>query len=155
MTAATRPAWLGVLAALVAASAVAGCGSSSHSTTTATTPALTKAVFLTRGNAICAHGNKQTDAAGGRLGAHPTPAQIEALAKKTFVPSIQAQINGIRALGAPAGDQATVTRMLAVAQADLDALERDPAKLAGGGGLFADFAKLAHPYGLTACAATS
>jgi hypothetical protein len=73
--------------------------------------------------------------------------------KGTYVPSIQAQITGIKALGVPAGEQATVTSMLGLAQGDLDKIESNPALVATD--VFADFAKVAHPYGLTACAPTS
>ena len=88
-----------------------------------------------------------------KLSKNPTKAQITAVVKTTTAPSIQAQINGIRALGAPSGDQATVTNMLNLAQADLNKVKSNPASLAtGGASPFADFAKVAHPYGLTACA---
>jgi hypothetical protein len=70
---------------------------------------------------------------------------------RTFAPDIQSQIDGLRALGAQSSDQATVLRMLDVAQTDLNKIKGNPALLASGAG-FADFARLAHPYGLTACA---
>ena len=71
------------------------------------------------------------------------------------MPSIQAQINGIRSLGAPSGDEATVTNMLNVAQADLNKIKADPTLLVGKQDQFANFAKIAHPYGLTRCAPSS
>ncbi len=74
--------------------------------------------------------------------------------KRTLAPDIQSQIDGIRALGAPAAEQATVTSMLSVAQTDLNKVKSNPALLASGPP-FADFAKVAHPYGLTACAQNS
>jgi hypothetical protein len=73
---------------------------------------------------------------------------------RKFAPDIQSQIDGLRALGAPSSDQAAVSSMLDVAQTDLNKVKRNPALLASGAG-FADFAHLAHPYGLTACAANS
>jgi hypothetical protein len=68
----------------------------------------------------------------------------------TFVPNVQAAISGIRALGAPAGDEATVTSFLDTAQADLDKVKANPLQLSAS--LFANFAKPAHAYGLTQCA---
>ena len=65
---------------------------------------------------------------------------------------VEDKIDGIRALGAPSGDQATVTNMLNLAQADLNKVKSNPTLLAGNTNPFADFAKVAHPYGLTACA---
>ena len=87
-----------------------------------------------------------------RLGNSPTPAQVAAAVKSTTIPAIQAQINQVRALGAPSADQATVTNMLNLAQADLNKVKSNPALLQGKSSPFADFAKIAHRYGLTACA---
>jgi hypothetical protein len=69
------------------------------------------------------------------------------------VPAIEAQIRAIRALGVPAGEQAIVTRMLKLAQVDLKKLKSNPALV--NTDVFGGFAKVAHPYGLTACAPTS
>ena len=93
-----------------------------------------------------------------QITAYYTPAclvgrQVAAVVKGTFVPMIEAQITGIRALGVPSGDQATVTSMLHLVQADLTKLKSHPALVATN--VFGDFAKVAHPYGLTACAPLS
>jgi hypothetical protein len=134
---------------------VGGCASSKSSTSTsATTAALSKPQFLVQGNAICARGNRQLGAADKALGNQPSKAQISAFVASTFAPNIQTQIDGLRALGAPASDQATVSNMLDTAQTDLDKIKNDPVLLASGAG-FTDFAHLAHPYGLTACAPSS
>jgi hypothetical protein len=134
----------------IAAMAAAGCGSSSKSKTT-TAPAITKAAFVSKANAICTKGNKATNAAGAKLGKNPTKAQLTAYAKTVAVPSIQLQITSVKALGAPSGDEATVKKMLTLAQADLNKLKSNPALLNGKTDAFADFAKIAHPYGLKAC----
>ena len=55
----------------------------------------------------------------------------------------------IRTLGTPPGDQAAVQRMLELALADLQKLKSNPALV--NTDAFADFAKLAHAYGLMAC----
>jgi hypothetical protein len=138
---------------LIGGLVAAGCGSSNNSSTssTASTAAITKAEFVTKANAICAKGNKQTNAAGAKLGKNPSKAQFTAYVKNTAVPSIQTQINGVRALGAPSRDQATVTKMLDLAQADLNKVKSNPGLLGGKTDAFADFAKIAHPYGLKAC----
>lgn len=149
----TRPprslrAVVAVAAILAVAVGVTGCGSSSK-------PALTKAEFLTKGNAICAAGNKTLESAQRALGEHPSNTQITTYVTGTFVPSVQGQIDAIRALGAPSGEQATVTHMLDVAQEDLNKVKSNPALLGSGANPFANFAALAHPYGLTECAATA
>jgi hypothetical protein len=145
-----------LVATLVLGLVVGGCGSSSKSSTTksATTAALSKPQFLAQGNAICARGNQRFGAADKALGNEPSKAQITAFVTTTFAPDIQTQIDGLRALGARSSDQATVANMLDVAQTDLNKIKSNPALLAGGAG-FAEFARLAHPYGLTACAAGS
>lgn len=142
-----------LVAALVTGLCIAGCGSSNDSTTT--TAAISKAEFLSKGNAICARGNKQTNEAFAGLGAKPSSAQIKGVIETSFVPEVQAQIDGIRALGAPQGDEAKVEHMLDLAQEDLDEIKRDPvayAEESNGGKRFANFAEIAHPYGLTSCA---
>ena len=71
----------------------------------------------------------------------------------TFVPSVQRQIDEIRDLGAPEGDEAKVDHMLDLAQADLDRIAEEPGIVLNGEDVdqFADFAKIGHPYGLTEC----
>jgi hypothetical protein len=146
-----RPTRLILTAALSLGVGATGCGSTNKSTTTATTAAITKAEFLTKGNAICTRGNLRLGAAQGALGNKPSQAQITAFVKSKFGPDIQSQIDAIRALGAPPSEQATVTSMLNLAQADLSKVESNPALLASGPP-FVDFAKAARSYGLTACA---
>ena len=137
--------------------AAVGCGGSSSNTSSNTkstaTVAITKAEFVAKANAICSRADPVLSAAGAKLASRPNKAQIAALVKRTYVPSIEAQITGIRALGTPPGDQATVTSMLRLVQADLNKLKSNPTLVATD--VFADFAKLAHPYGLTACAPIS
>jgi hypothetical protein len=140
-----------VAAMLALGLTAAGCGGASKSSTTAT---LSKAQFLAQGNAICAQGNQRLAPADKALGNQPTTAQITAFVTTAFAPDIQSQIDGLRGLSAPSGEQATVSNMLGVAQTDLNKIKSNPALLAGGAG-FTDFAHLAHPYGLTDCAPSS
>jgi hypothetical protein len=150
---ASTPRRLAVTTAVAATLIVglaAGCGSSNSSTTS--TAALSKPEFLAKGNAICTAGNHKLNAAEAALGKNPSQAQITAFATSSFAPIIQAQIDGLRGLGAPSGDQATVTKFLALAQQGLDKVKSNPSLLAGGADSFAAFRKVAHPYGLTACA---
>jgi hypothetical protein len=154
----SRLAGMTIAVTMIAALGAAGCGSSSKSSsksTTTSTPAITKADFLAKANAICKKGNKLNDAAASKLGKSPSKAQITAFVKSTNVPSIQAQITAVRALGAPSGDKATVTKFLDLAQADLNKIKSNPALVAGKTNQFANFAKIAHPYGLKACAKNS
>ena len=140
------------IAATLIAGLAAGCGSSNSNSTS--TAALSKAAFLAKANAICKQGNQKQSAAQQALGKSPTQAQITSFVTATAIPNIQAQIVQIRALGAPSGDQAKVTSMLALAQVDLNKVKSDPTLLTSGN-QFANFAAVAHPYGLTSCAAGS
>jgi hypothetical protein len=150
----TSPGRLGgmVIAALMVALGATGCGGGS-STKSTPTAAITRAEFVEKANAICGRGDPVLLAAGAKLASHPSEAQVAALVKGTYVPAIEAQIAGVRALGVPSGDQATVTRMLNLVQADLNRLKRKPTLVRTD--VFAGFARVAHPYGLTACAPTS
>ena len=142
-----------VAASLAIVFAATGCGSSKKSSTgSSAAPAITKAEFLAKGNAICQQGNVARTKAGNALGNNPSRKQILDYVTKSFIPGIQSTIDQLRALGAPAGDQAKVTGMLNLAQADLDKLKAKPILLANGPGLFHNFAVRAHAYGLTQCA---
>jgi len=153
-----KAAAVSLAAALGVGLAASGCGGSKKSTaSTATTPALTKAQFLAQGNAICTEGNQKQKATQKALeklvGNHvPTEAQIAAYLNGSFAPLIQTQIDRIKALGAPVGEQATVTSMLALAQTDLNKVKSNPKLLVSESHPFRDFARTAHAYGLTACA---
>jgi hypothetical protein len=146
-----RFSWVAIAGLLIA-----GCGSSSSTTSTkstATVPTITKAELVAKANAICTSGNGPLIAAAGKLAGHPSRADVAAIVKSAYVPSVEAQIREIRALGVPAGEQAIVTRMLKLAEADLKKLESNPALV--NTDVFGGFARVAHPYGLTACAPTS
>jgi hypothetical protein len=154
---ARKPTAVTVIAVtLIIALIAAGCGSSSGNKTTSssTTAALSKPQFLAQGNAICTQGNQRLAGPDKALGNQPSKAQITTFVASTFAPDIQTQIDGLRGLAAPAGEHPTVQSMLDIAQTDLNKIKSNPALLASGAG-FADFARLAHPYGLTACAAGS
>src|SRR2546429_4703005 len=134
---------------------LAACGSSSNSSTS-TTAALTKSEFLKKGNAICKKGNQQINKAANQTftkkkypnGPPPKSVQVK-FATDTVIPSVQSQINGIKALGAPSGDQAKVNAILVSAQAALNQAKKDPTVLLQNGpGPFKATNKLANAYGL-------
>jgi hypothetical protein len=150
---------IAVAATLMLGALATGCGSSSkHAASTATTPPLTKAQFLAQGNAICSEGNQKLAVLQKALektfaNRTPSPAQIVGYVNTTFAPIIQGQVDRLRALRAPAGEQAKVTSLLELAQADLNKVKSKPEQLISERHPFANFARAAHAYGLTACAA--
>jgi hypothetical protein len=155
----SRRAWCGrgtaTAGLLMVALIAAGCGSSNSSSTAATvTGPLTKAAFVAKANAICVKGTIQTEKAGSSLGNSPTEQEAAVAVPAKFVPAVQAQIDELKALSVPPGEQATVTNMFDLAQADLNKVKSDP-KLAFETKTFADFASVAHAYGLKSCAPRS
>jgi hypothetical protein len=150
---------IAVAAMLAVGLGATGCGgggsksTSASSSSSASTPALSKAEFLKRGNAICKRGNDQINAEGKRMfkpRTRPTAAQRRQFGESAIA-VIQGEINGVRALPAPAGDQATIKKIADTAQKDLDKVKADPALLTRNGDPFKDANKLANQYGLTAC----
>jgi hypothetical protein len=152
VTALTCPA---LAAAVLVMLGAAGCGSSASSTTSAPpTATLTKVEFLAKGNAICKLANrKQNAAAQKEYGIkQPTTAQIISFATDTAIPGISDQIKALRALVDPSP---TVKKMLNIAEQDLEKVKSNPTLLASESDPFANFRRLAHLYGLTACAPSS
>jgi hypothetical protein len=154
-----------VLAATLVVGLAAGCGSSSSKSTTSTpattattsTPPLSKAEFLKQGNAICQRGNQQINAAVAQAfpkNKQPTPAATRRFGESVVVPNIESQISHIRALPAPAGDEAKVKTLLDAAQSALEKVKADSALLVGKTDPFKAANKLATAYGLTVCGAS-
>lgn len=144
---------------------LAGCGDDEDSSTESTTAvsgatggegvALTDEEFIAAGNEICAAGNEEIDQAANETfgGQQPTDAQIEQFAG-ILVPSIQAQIDGIRALTPPEDLAADIETFLGDAEDALSEVEADPSLLATSDdeGPFADVNAQAVELGLTECA---
>jgi len=138
---------LGLAAGLVAA----GCGGSDDNSTS-TEAALTKAPFVQKGNAICKAGNQKINQAFNQIQGSPTQAQAEQVVTTTVIPSIQGQIDDIRNLGIPSGDETQVNKILNDAQSALDQVKKDPSLITqNGADPFAQANKEASAYGLTVC----
>jgi hypothetical protein len=156
---------------LAAGLIAAGCGDDDEETTTAATTTttqagatgptgasgepLSKAEFIEEADAICKAGDKEIDAAADQLfsgGANPGQAEEEAFITQTLVPGVQQQVDGIRALTPPEGDEEEVQAILDAAQQAIDELEADPeAFFEQGGDPFAEANQLAQEYGLQVC----
>jgi hypothetical protein len=146
------------LSAVFALALVAvGCGGD-DSTSTAS---ITKAEFLTQGNAICDKGNKEINTAFESFAKENnleqnqnlTDAQATEASNTILIPNVQSQVDQIRELGAPAGQETQVDAILTAAQQGIDDLKDDPTLLAqSNADPFAEANKLARDYGLTACA---
>jgi hypothetical protein len=147
-------------ALLFAGLLVAGCGSSSSSTTTTTTAAISKAEFVAKGNAICVAGNKREEAEfmafakkhGISEKAEPTKAQQTELVETVFAPNIQTQIDSVKALGAPSGEEQKVTSALETAQEALNKVKAKPEIAFSKPSPFKATGEQLHALGLTKCA---
>jgi hypothetical protein len=137
----------------------AGCGSSDNTESTATT-ALTKAEFLKKGNAICANGNKEInegfesffEESNLKKNEEPSKAQKEEAAETIVIPAIRKDVESIRALGAPEGEEEQVEEILTAAEEALETLESEPAAaVSESNQAFVRVNKLSREYGLTVC----
>jgi hypothetical protein len=147
-----RKASIFVLPCLIAAALLAGCGGGDDSSSTSTQAALSKSEFLKQGNAICAKGNQATNKIANQTftqNQQPTQAQLQQFTTQV-TPIIQGEIDGIKALGAPAGDEQQVNAILDDAQSALDKAKQDPSVFANGDP-FKKANQEAKAYGLTAC----
>jgi hypothetical protein len=146
------------IAAIAAVGAIAiagaGCGGGDDDSSSSSTPTPTKDEFVTQANQICAEGNETVDAAANDVfSGQPTQDELDSFITDTVIPNTEDQIEQIRALGIPAGDEDQVNAILDSAQSDLDAAKADPSIMTSGSkDPFAETNKLAAAYGLTECA---
>jgi ABC-type lipoprotein release transport system permease subunit len=140
-------ATLALTAVLAVGVIAAGCGSGDDDSSTSS---LTKSEWIAKADAICQQGNQENEeAAQQQFGNQkPTAADVQQFATGTALPNTQTQVDKIRALGAPSGDEDAVNHILDTVQADID-----KAKAAGDieNSTFADGNALAKQYGLKVC----
>jgi hypothetical protein len=149
-----------IAALLLAGLLITGCGSSSTTTTTAT---ISKAEFIAKGNAICVAGNKAQNEGFGKFAkehglsekSEPNQAQTAELVETVFVPNIQHQIDAVKALGAPSGEEQQVSEALETAQETLNKVEANPELFTGKQNPFHEAGQMLHALGLVKCAANS
>jgi hypothetical protein len=143
-----------LICVLAAGLIAAGCGSSDKS---GEKSSITKAEFVKKGNAICAQGNKEIEAQGQKIfgkdpSKRPSKAKLEEFSKTVLIPNVEDQVNKIRALGAPKGDEAKVKAILDAADQGIQTGKQDPLSLTNEqADPFAEANKLARGYGLTVC----
>jgi hypothetical protein len=145
--------------ALAVSLLAAGCGGGSDSNSS--TASLTKAEFLKQGNAICKHGNMEIEAEFEKFvkehhlsqNKQPTQAQLTEASETFLIPMIRKEVDQLKALGAPEGEEAKVDAIIEAAEESLETAEANPTSLTSeNGGPFTKTNKLAKEYGLTACA---
>jgi len=151
---------MALLAVLALAVFAAGCGGSDDGDDSTSTASITKSEFLAQGNAICKKGNQEIDSDFESFAKKHdlkqndglTDAEATEASEEILIPNVQKQVDQIRALGPPEGQEAQVDAILSAAQKGIDELEKDPTAIQGNNDPFAEANKLAKDYGLTACA---
>jgi hypothetical protein len=147
-----------IVAVAAVALVVAGCGSSGDSTTD-TTASLSKAEFVKQGNKICEEGNKSIEAEFEEFSkenhlsetkAPPKPVQEEAI-EQILIPAINGQLEAVRALGTPEGDEGELEEVLVAEEEVLEEAEEEPTVLFESTAKQKEANKMAVEYGLTVC----
>ena len=158
----SRPVLL--LAALVAALtlAIAGCGGDDDETTTGASGAsgatgaggapLSKSEFIAQADAACKSGNEALDKSGQKLFSDGSPSteEITQYVDQSFVPTIEGELDAIRSLTPPEGDEETIDDILQAAQTSVENVKDDPSLLESGNP-FKEADDLANQYGLKVC----
>jgi hypothetical protein len=117
---------------------------------------LSSEAWIRGADSICAQGDReierdaQTSFEAGQLG----PAATERFARDVIAPNIQDQLDRLRELTPPEGDEEEVDAIIDAAQTGVREIERDPGLVGEGddaGGAFSDANRLAEEYGLTEC----
>jgi hypothetical protein len=137
---------LALVGAMLALTLIAGgCGSSDSDDDAA----LSKAEFVLDANAIC---ETAGDVDPGRaLGEHPSRTEFARFVRGVLVPTIQAEVDRIRALTPPQGDEEEISAILDSAQAAIDEVQAHPGAVNARPNPFRESTRLAHAYGLDAC----
>ena len=162
--------FLGASVALVIVVLVAGCGGGGGSasagdaesrTPTVQANSLSTKAFLKKANALC----KQTKTRS-QIGyvhyaeAHKVPSSGSGLTAKAaefvttvFTPIYQDQIDKLRALGAPRGDEAKITSIIEAMERGLAQSKAHPLGFIRSAPFFSEASKLSIAYGLGECSA--
>jgi hypothetical protein len=130
---------------------------------------LSKPQYIVQGDMICARSDERIDKAAvdffrllrekkdhgfGHDAISPSPEQLEQFGQTDVLPNLQREIDELRALRVPKGDEQTVARIYASAQAGLDRLKKDPSLLKVDSSVDAAFSeadKFAADYGFKKC----
>ena len=139
-----------LVGALAAGAIVAGCGGDDDDGG----DPLTKQEFVTQADQICIDGDAKISKEATKTFAQGQPSTDEQVAfiEDTVAPATQAQIDGIRELTPPEGDEDQVTAILDSADEGIDEIESDPAALTeGGSNPLGEASQLASEYGMKAC----
>jgi hypothetical protein len=142
-----------VAAVLAAALVVTGCGSSDSSA-----DSISKAEFVKKADAVCKKGEEAVQKDFGAFAKthenvkKPTEADYAELVDAVVVENVEKEVDDLRALGAPEGDEAKVEAMLQAREEGVKKAKDNPkAVVKGSEDVFGEASKLAKAYGLKDC----
>lgn len=122
-----------VVAMLAAMLAVAGCGGGDDDSA-AEESSLSKQEWIVKADEICAKGAREdAEEASRRFGEQPpSPAEHDRYLEEVAIPSLAAQVAGVKELGPPAGGEQEFAAIVAAADGGLAQIEADPTSLRTG-----------------------
>jgi len=136
--------------------AIAGCGGGGDDSSSG--PAISKAVFIKKADAVCQGGNERMEVDFAAFLKEkknikkPSQADYEELVGEVVVPNLRREIKEIRALGAPSGDEDKVDAYLEAVEEGLETAEDDPTvAVKSSEAVFGVSSRLAKEYGLEVC----
>jgi len=144
-----------VIASVAIVFAIAGCGSSDGS---GSDNSISKEEFIAKADAICKQSNARLEAAFGKfLKENPnlkktSDPRLQQLVGGAMVPSLKREIEELRALGIPAGDEEKVEAMISALEEGLETAERDPQAVTNSSdAVFGIASRIGGEYGLKVC----
>lgn len=149
---------------IIAAVAVAGCGSDGDDKNGSTTPAnggapLTKAQFIASADGICKATTEKIASAATKLresakktGTLPVR-QVATFLTKTSLPAYDAMLDDLRGLTPPKADEKAIDGLIAALAGAIDTAKSDPVRYSKNGSPdpFDDANKRANAYGMKVC----
>jgi len=121
---------IAAIAVLVASATLVACGGDDDGGGGApggTT--IAKADFIAQANEICAAGAAELATALGTFGPDSSTEDLQQAFVETVIPNIRGQVEDIRALGFPAGDETTLDGIFDQVEGVLDAAASEPASM--------------------------
>jgi len=122
---------------------------------------LSKKEYLKRGDAICAKGDKEIDREAkeefpdAAEGKQPGEKKLTEFARDVVIPNVEDQLEKLRDLPAPEGDEDKVSEIYDAADDGLQDLKEDPKRLVTEDEPLAEANKKARDYGFKECGAES
>ena len=134
-----------LVAALAAGLLAVGCNGDDEDSE----EALTKEEWITQADQICEQDNQELEQAGANI---QSQEDAEQFVSDTLVPKLNEEIDELRSLSAPEGDEDQINAILDAAQNGADEIEANPTAISNEAtNPFAEANRLANEYGLKVC----